>query len=356
MLPAAMVRGVRIDLLDLSLGSMTWTFKDWVACVTVAECLAHGHARAVFQSSGNSGTSLAVYCSDAGILPVFLYPTISRYKLDGGLLGRTQALLIEVKRPEPELKRLAALVANDLAVPQIPTLQHQLEANKLRAYLLIEHFRQTGEWHDWHAQALSSAYGPLGLYKGMEECAGELGRLGLEPPKLFGVQQEAVCPFVRLLEGDLGITIDPNAAVIEPTLFRTEPSADLQAMLRQVLRHYGGRLVALSNAQYFALRDEALGMLAEAGLRLGHSKRDGESVLAEQSGVIALCGVLEAIRRGVFRKGERVQVAITGGCRPDIERDAQPDLIVDARMSDSEILMRVRALVADCRPNAPLAK
>lgn len=62
------------------------------------------------------------------------------------------------------------------------------------------------------------------MYKGFAElkAAGST----MVPPKFLGIQQEAVCPYVRAL-GEIPANLDPHAPVIEPTLFRTEPTQNL---------------------------------------------------------------------------------------------------------------------------------
>lgn len=346
-LPLAVVDGVHLDLLDLSSGSTTWTFKDWLACVAVARAWQRGDDVVAFQSSGNTGTALSVYAARLGILPVFLYPQGSRYKLDARLLDRTEALLIEVGRSEPEIKRLLGVLGQALNIPLTPDLETQLEANKLRAYLLLEHWRRTGVWHHWHAQALSSAFGPLGLFRGIQELQPVLERDGLLPPRLYGVQQEAVCPFALRFQGSPARRpAAGRAAVVEPTLFRTRPGPDLLRRMDRLMATCQGSITALPNADYERLRPAAMGLLQEAGLTFGLSIREGRRVPAEQAGILALCGVLAGIEKRVFHRGERVLVAITGGCRPDVLDQPVPDFQVEPEMTDAEIVARVHGLLA----------
>lgn len=346
-LSLATIDGVHLDVLDLSTGSTTWTFKDWLACVAVARSWERGCTAILFQSSGNTGMALSVYASRLGILPLFIYPERSRYKLDGRLLNGTEAILLEVARSEPEIKRLTGVLAEALHLPQVPDLETQIEANKLRAYLLLDHHRRTGVWHQWHAQALSSAFGPLGMFHGFQELRSSLDRERLAPPRFYGVQQEAVCPWARLFQHPSDkVPSSGGAAVIEPTLFRTRPGPDLVRHMDRLLATYGGSITALVNAEYRRFRPRAMALLTEVGLTFGMSTREGRPVQAEQAGVLALCGVLAGLEKGVFRRGERVLVAITGGCRPDVLEQAAPDLHIGPGMSDIEIIARASELLA----------
>lgn len=56
------IDGVEIDALDMSSKARTGTFKDWVACATIAYCKQNEVQHFVTQSSGNTANALAEYC------------------------------------------------------------------------------------------------------------------------------------------------------------------------------------------------------------------------------------------------------------------------------------------------------
>lgn len=61
---------------------------------------------------------------------------------------------------EPELKARTAEFARERSLRWLPTFDHQIQANKLRAYFIQEWSEVTGARFDWHVQALSSANEP----------------------------------------------------------------------------------------------------------------------------------------------------------------------------------------------------
>src|SRR5262245_48044767 len=63
-----------LGILDMSSFSTTGTFKDWVACITIAQCLEKGISEFVTQTSGNTGNALGLYASRQGIKSIILYP------------------------------------------------------------------------------------------------------------------------------------------------------------------------------------------------------------------------------------------------------------------------------------------
>ena len=163
------VDGVAVSFLDLSTYGSTGTFKDWVACVTIAHCVENGIRRFVTQSSGNTSNAIAYYASENEVEALIFYPEVARYKINSRFASAPGIEMIEVRGPEPWQKALTSEAALRLKLPWFPGIDWQREANKLRAYFVNDCIDQLDCRFDWHAQALSSAYGPLGYYSGIRE-------------------------------------------------------------------------------------------------------------------------------------------------------------------------------------------
>jgi hypothetical protein len=56
----------------------------------------------------------------------------------------------------------------------------------LRAYFFDDYYKETGVQFDYYAQSLSSAFGPIGLYRGFREME-KNNILAMKPPKLLGI-------------------------------------------------------------------------------------------------------------------------------------------------------------------------
>ncbi|MCI0668817.1 MAG: pyridoxal-phosphate dependent enzyme [Methylococcaceae bacterium] len=339
LIEGAAYNGVEISLLDLSTPNATGTFKDWVACVTIAKCIQNGTQIFVTQSSGNTGASLVTYAERHGIRVIVFCPRSSRYKLPNCLKESRFSTLIEVQGSEREQKRITREFAELFDLPVLPNLEDQIDANKLRAYFLAD-----SRWprpFDWHVQALSSAYGIFGFYRGIEE----LGKC-IVPPKLLGIQQEAVCPYFEFLSGRR-----PSAStaipVIEPTLFRSNPPVELLAWMGSICRCYGGRVDRITNSEYADYSGAATGILEGAGLRIQSRSTGAEPQVREQAGLIALAGCLRAIDQGTIKPGEAVLVAITGGLSGNWDGGVVPRWMIHGDCTTDRLISLGRTLGLD---------
>ncbi|MGA5824267.1 pyridoxal-phosphate dependent enzyme [Kitasatospora sp. NPDC094028] len=317
-------RRVGIDVLDLSTLSATGTFKDWVACVAVARAVRAGHAVAAAQSSGNTANALATYASRAGIRLVVLHPPASRRRIHPRLARHPGVTFVEVLAPEHEIKEALRSATLATATPALPLLRDQYEGNKLRAHLLRDAERAVGHGWDWHVQALSSAYGPLGFYRGLAEAY----PAGHPVPRFLGVQQEAVTPYVDALTG--AVTA-PGAEMLEPTLFRRVLTPELLAQVRDVCRRSDGTVRCLPNQGYLSWEPRAIELLAGAGVEVTPGP-EGQPV--ERAGLYSLAGTLQAVDDGTIPPGDRVLAVYTGGSGPGPEPYVPRHVVTQERAAE----------------------
>ncbi|MBB5117718.1 hypothetical protein AF335_04155 [Streptomyces eurocidicus] len=300
---------VPLDVLDLSTANTTGTFKSWLACVTVARCLGEDQALILGQSSGNTANAMAAYTAHAGIHAVFLHPPASRRRIVPRLARAGTVRFIEIDASEQHIKATMAACARTSGIPVAPTQRDQDEANKMRAYFLRDAARELGRQWDWHVQAISSAFGPFGFYKGVQEIR-RTDRAAMRVPRFLGIQQEAVTPFVQALTGRKG---DPDADMVEPTLFRRALTDELVQRMRRLCAASRGTVRHLTNTRYRRLEPHAITMLQEAGVTVA---RDSDGQPRERAGLYSLAGTLDAIEQELIRPGERVLAVYTGGSAP----------------------------------------
>ena len=285
--------------LDLSTGSPTGTFKDWLACFCIAQCLQDGVAEIVTQTSGNTGNALAFYSGLAGVKVHAIFPSGNRYKIQPRVVeSNVRCRFLEFEGAEPDQKVLVKDLAERLGLSWFPTLEQQIEANKLRAYFLADWCSQTGVRFDWHCQALSSAFGVFGFYHGLDELG------ALPGPRFLGVQQEFRAPYA-------GVAPDLAKPMSEPTLFRSEPSPQLLARMQRILASTGGRVEVFSWNKSLEDVGRAARIYREVGLEIKRSRVIDD--YHEKSPLMTLAKVLEGIRRGWIEEGNSVLVAVTGG-------------------------------------------
>ena len=328
--------GVEIDVLDLSTLSTTGTFKDWVACVAVAASVARGHDAILAQSSGNTANALARYASNAGIRCVILYPPTSRRRLYPQLADVPGVDFVEVDAPEHEIKQILRDYSRRSGIPAIPALPDQYEGNKLRAYFLSDASDRLGCNWDWHVQALSSAFGPFGFYRGMQEIQ-RIRHSAMPTPRFLGIQQEAVFPYARAVAG---ASAEPAARMIEPTLFRQVLTPELIDEMRGICATSGGTVRHLTNRRYLDLEQSAIAVLAAAGVAI---TLDGNGEPRERAGLYSLTGAIDAIDHALIKPGERVLVVHTGGSGPAVATTFEPNHVASQRDAPAVIASALAA-------------
>ena len=163
---------------------------------------------------------------------------------------------------------------------------------------------------DWYVQAVSSAMGVYGTYKGAKELfgIGHIDRL----PRLLCVQQDSCAPMVRAYE--------EGSEAIQPHHIVKRPEGIAEAILRgdpsRVYPYVKGIVVESRGA--FARVSEA-------------EIREARKMVEELEGIspcfsasTAVAGVIKLARADRFPRQETVLINVTGGDRP---RSAPPDNI-----------------------------
>lgn len=166
---------------------------------------------------------------------------------------------------------------------------------------------------DWYVQAVSSAMGVHGVYKG----AKEFHQLGLIPrvPSLLCVQQDSCSPMVRAAEDGCG-KIQPQHIVHHPAgiaeaILRGDPTR-VYPIIRGIVGESGGRFARVTEAEI----REARSLLLEL-----------EGVDACFSASTAVAGIIKLARAGEFPLDDTVMINLTGSDRPlDPDQHRHQDL------------------------------
>jgi threonine synthase len=155
---------------------------------------------------------------------------------------------------------------------------------------------------DWYVQAVSSAMGVYGTYKGAREllAIGHIDRL----PKLLCVQQESCAPLVRAYQEGCG-AIMPHHVVKRPhgiaeAILRGDPSR-VYPYVKDIVVESGGDFSSVSETEI----REARAMAEEL-----------EGVSPCFSASTALAGLIKQARTDRFPRADSVLVNLTGGDRP----------------------------------------
>lgn len=156
---------------------------------------------------------------------------------------------------------------------------------------------------DWYVQAVSSAMGVYGTYKGARELLG-LGRIA-RLPRLLCVQQESCAPMARAFrEGEAAI--QPRHIVERPrgiaeAILRGNPTR-VYPLVRRIVVESGGDIEMVSEQEI----REARRMV-----------EDLEGISPCFSASTAMAGLIKQVRAGRFPVRDTVLVNLTGGDRTD---------------------------------------
>jgi threonine synthase len=312
--------GVDVDVLDQTSLMHTRTVKSLDGCVTSAHCLLNGYQRVVFESGGNTGTALTVYGTRLGLHTHLFLPSDNLPLLDSGTFASDRAHLVAVDDAR-QVKAVAGAFAAAHRLPHVPKLDWRYQSSMLTGCFLLEHLLQHPPY-DYIVQAVSAAFGPIGIYRVLVQHREALGRL----PRFFGVQQEHNSPLVRSWKEGTGQTaaeveIRSTVDLLIKVMYDTQPESygTLEEFSR-LLAATRDELTTVSRADFHAaMRQTPQGQsvidhLARHGVEI--AQRNGE--VLEKAGMMALAGALREISTGRIPSGSRVLICLTGGsAHPD---------------------------------------
>jgi threonine synthase len=276
------------DTLDLRLkleGALpTGSFKDRGSAWLVGMLAAHGVRRAVADSSGNAGASLAAHCARAGItLDLFVPQHAAAGKLVQAITHG--ARLHRIDGPRQAAADAAARAVADGGV----------YATHAWSPLFVEGTRSFGQeliaslQRDPDAVVFPVGSGTL-LLGAWRELAAHCDT----PPRLYAIQSAACTPLADAFAAGEPTPrlITPTASVAEGVLVGRPPRG---AQVLDAVRRSGGAVIAVDDT----LIPPALRRLAHGG------------VFAEPTAALAIAGIETLQRHGLLGNGELVVAAVT---------------------------------------------
>jgi threonine synthase len=174
-----------------------------------------------------------------------------------------------------------------------------------REGLKLAFYEATDQVHgpiDWYVQAVSSAMGVYGTYKGAKELRG-IGHID-RVPKLLCAQQETCAPLVRAYRDGCD-AIEPRHLVPRPrgiaeAILRGDPTR-IYPYVKAIVVESGGEFVSVGENEI----REARRMTEEL-----------EGISPCFSAATAVAGLIKQVRGGDFPRSDTVLVNLTGGDRP----------------------------------------
>ena len=323
--PLLTYKGVEIYLLDETSLMFTKTIKSIDGCVTIARCKLNGYERVVFESGGNTGTALTEYGQRSGLETFLFVPEENLSLLNSKTFEPERAHLLSDREPGL-VKKAARVFEESKALPHIPQTDWRYEASMYRGMFILEEMMNNVSF-DWISQTISAAFGPIGIYRVLNNFGHELKSF----PRFLGVQQEDNCPMYRAWRSKERrvepVEVNSTKRLLTRVMYDFKPHTyGAYEDLTELLNTFNGDLATINLSEFDRCLDErfdgkgVLELLEENGIEI--TVHGGEIV--EKTGLIALAGTLKEIDSGKIVKGERVLCALTSGIS-DADGKAAPE-------------------------------
>lgn len=307
-------KGVTVHILDETSWMATGSLKSIDGCLTTSLCRMEGVERIVFESGGNTGSSLTRYGRKAGLETFFFCPLENLDLMDSRLFDNRKAHLIGVK-DRGRVKEFAELFAKTTQIRHVPDKSWRYVAAMFRGLFILEQMLTIKEY-DWISQTVSAGFGPIGIYDVLKTFRAELREL----PRFLGIQQEANCPMFQALKPDPASAVDKenrdNERLLTRIMYDDSPQTyKTYTELFQLLNMSRGDLLTINEEEFNSYvysqvgNDQILELLLSRGIAI--SLRSGE--ILEKTGIITLAGTLKAIDTGVIAAGSTVLCCLTSG-------------------------------------------
>jgi threonine synthase len=287
----------------------TRSTKDRMAAVALAYLHERGVRAFCASSTGNSSTSLAYRIPAFPDMHLFLFSAenfVPRVQHAHGAqvthFGMRDATFVEASEYASRYARQHGLTSESGFFNP-----GRREGLKLA---FLEASEQIPQPIDWYVQAVSSAMGVYGTYKGAKELL-QLKRLQ-RLPRLLCVQQESCAPMVRAY-ADGSAAIRPEHRVAKPTgiaeaILRGDPTRAYPPVRRIVMESRGAFVV-----------------VTEMEIRRARRMvEDHEGLSPCFSAAAAMAGLIKLASENPSISDSVVVVNLTGGDRPDAEQS--PDI------------------------------
>ena len=336
LLPPLHFEGVDIYILDESSQMYTGSFKALTALECITDCLRKGIKEISFTSGANTGMALAAYASKMGVQSHFFIPSGNTWKLECRYAGGPLSSIYAVKDSE-RTKRLCEEFARRTGIPLMPKPEHRLKAAHRRGAFIASLIHE-GLKPNWFAQTICAGFGPIGIYDFLLNY--RKPNRSLLIPRFLGVQQSGNCSLAKYLQyrNPEFQVVDSNhdRSLIEEAIYDRHPETygtfpSMEGVLRMSL---GAVITVTENEFMSSLMDVKAGSLILQHLKcncvvLARAAKNGEaSEIVQKAGLLAILGVVKAVRIGLIPKGEKVLCSFSGGATVDAFQPLPDDYIL----------------------------
>lgn len=321
--PFLTYRGVMIFLMDETSLMCTGTLKSTDGCVSIAHCKMNGFEKVAFESGGNTGSAMTEYGQRSGIETFFFVPEDNLFLLDSTLFSSPGAHLISVKDTSL-LKQTARAFIDLFGIRHIPEREWRYEASMFRGMFILEYILKN-QPVDWFIQTISAAFGPIGIYRVLNDY-------GIALPRFLGIQQQANSPLFNSWKKQNTEHEEKNTEenLLSKVMYDSEPfTYGTYNDFSELLSSAQGDLSTVNHQEfYYYVKKTFEGktitdLLYEKGIHISVKNED----IVEKTGLIALVGAIKAIDQGIISAGTSVLCSLTSGMSRS-DGKAKPDFYV----------------------------
>ena len=276
----------------------TGSYKDRASAVGVAAALDAGSRAGACASTGNAASSFAGIAASLGLQTVVFVPrTAPAPKLTQLLLFGARVFVVEGDYDETYELCESAIAAQGWYNRNAAVNPYLVEGKKTAAFEIAEDL--DFEPPDVCVVAVGDGCIVSSLYKGFAQfrALGLTSRL----PRLVGVQAAGADTLVRAFESGTP-PVPLRATSYADSINVGKPRNALKAL--DAVRRSHGAFVRVDDE---AIRDAQRLLARHAG------------IFGEPAGVASVAGVLEARRRGLVDRGERIVALVTGNGLKDVD-------------------------------------
>jgi|LQYC01.1.fsa_nt_gi Threonine synthase len=307
--PFLTYRGVMIFLMDETSLMCTGTLKSTDGCVTIAHCKMNGFEKVGFESGGNTGSAMTEYAQRSGIETFFFVPEDNLFLLDSTLFFSPGAHLISVKDTSL-LKQTARAFIDLFGISHIPEREWRYEASMFRGMFILEYILKN-QPVDWFIQTISAAFGPIGIYRVLNDY-------GIALPRFLGIQQKANSPLFNSWKKQSTEHEEKNTEenLLTKVMYDREPfTYGTYNDFFELLSSSRGDLSTINHQEFYYYVKKKfegktiLDLLYEKDIHISVEHED----IVERTGLIALAGTIKAIDQGIISEGTSILCSLTSG-------------------------------------------
>lgn len=323
--PLILYKDVNISILDETSQMASGTFKSLDGCISIAVAKSQGAGEFVFESGGNTGTAFSIYAANLRFRTYFVVPIENIKLLSAKAFIKPYNYIVAVEDSQ-KVKEVSAAIEKITSAYKIPRLEWRYVSAMFRGCRILEYLIE-GKPIDWFSQTISGGFGPIGIYKILNNCGKQLHNI----PKFLGIQQAENCPYYNKIKGiNTQAKVSSTRDLLIPIMYDSSPFSYRAFDDFKKIVDYNGQMLTVNRTEFneFIEKDfrgkPIFELLKEKGTFI--YRENGQVI--DKAGLVGLAGVCKAIDLGLIKEGENVLHCLSSGTFQN-KGALNPDFIIN---------------------------